>query len=193
MKFSIKSAILVFVIFVTFSMSLKSQESTFFQVEFETFSPPVKDVILSFQGKEPMPFMANDINGTEHYLKNYKGQVVFLYFWNGECKSCLEHMTSLNLLHKEASDRLQIISFADESKAEATFLAETHGIEFPVLTNGRMLGEAAYGIELGYPRLFAINQDGVVVHVLPQELLEGKSDIYLELKDLLNKVIVSSK
>ena len=145
-------------------------------------------MIMSFEGKEPMPFLANDIDGTEHFLKNYKGKVVFVYFWNGECPSCLGQIASLNLLHKEESDRLQIISFADENKAEASFLAETHGIEFLVLTNGRMLGEAAYGIELGYPRLFALNQDGVVVHVIPQELIEGKSDIYLELKNLLEKV-----
>jgi succinylglutamate desuccinylase len=80
-------------------------------------------------------------------------------------------------LHNEESDRLQIISFADEGKTDAKVLAEAKGIEFPALTNGRMLGEAAYGIELGYACLFALNRDGVVAHVIPQELREGKSDI----------------
>lgn len=188
MNFNLRYKSLVFVVAVCFIGALQAQESSFFKVEFDAFSPPTKDMIMSFEGEEPMPFLANDIDGTEHFLKNYKGKVVFVYFWNGECPSCLGQIASLNLLHKEESDRLQIISFADENKAEASFLAETHGIEFPVLTNWRMLGEAAYGIELGDPRLFALNQDGVVVHVIPQELLEGKSDIYLELKNLLEKV-----
>lgn len=188
MNFNLRRYSLVFVVTMCLIASLQAQESSFFKVEFDAFSPPTKDMIKSFEGKEPMPFLANDIEGTEHFLKNYKGKAVFLYFWNGECPSCLAQIASLNLLHKEESDRLQIISFADEGKVDAKVLAESNGIEFPVLTNGRMLGEAAYGIELGYPRLFALNQDGVVVHVIPQELLEEKSDIYLELKNLLEKV-----
>jgi succinylglutamate desuccinylase len=97
-------------------------------------------------------------------------------------------VASLNLLNSEEKDRLQIISFADEAKAEAALLAEQNGIEFPVLTNGKLLGEAAYGIELGYPRLFAIDAEGKVTTVIPQAALDGKSDIYLQLKDLLDKV-----
>jgi len=91
-------------------------------------------------------------------------------------------------LHREEANRLQIVSFVDEVKAEATVLAQQNGVEFPVLSNGKMLGEAAYGIELGYPRLFAVDAEGKVADVLPQEVLQGQSDIYLPLKDLLNKV-----
>jgi len=43
-------------------------------------------------------------------------------------------------LHNEESDRLQIISFADEGKTDEKVLTEANGIEFPALTNGRMLG-----------------------------------------------------
>lgn len=163
-------------------------EESFFTIEFEAFSPPTQDMILSFEGKEPMAFLATDIKGVEHYLKNYKGKVVFVYFWNGQCGTCLSQISSLNLLNKEEKSRLQIISFADENKEEATFLAQTNGVEFPVLSNGRLLGEAAYGIELGYPRLFALDESGKVIHVIPQETLEGKADIYLQLKNLLDKI-----
>ena len=191
MKFQNSLQLFIVICCLFTSISLYGQEpleGTFFQVEFEAFSPPTQDLIMSFEGKEPMPFLANDIYGTEHYLKNYTGKVVFVYFWNGDCTTCLSQISSLNLLNTEEKARLQIISFADEAKAEATVLSETNGVEFPVLTNGRLLGEAAYGIELGYPRLFAIDAAGKVVHVIPQESLEGKSDIYLELKNLLDKV-----
>ncbi len=168
----------------------QEEDQPYFLVTFDEFSPPTQDLILSFEGKEPMAFLANDINGVEHYLKNYKGKVVFVYFWKGDCTTCLSQIASLNLLHKEESDRLQIISFVDESKEEATLLAQQNGVEFPVLTNGKLLGEAAYGIELGYPRLFAIDVDGKVTTVIPQATLEGQSDIYLQLKDLLDKVSI---
>lgn len=171
-----------------FAHAQEQSEESFFEVTFDAFSPPTQDLIRSFEGKEPMPFMANDTKGTEHFLKNYKGKVVFIYFWNGKCADCLSQIGSLNLLHKEEKSRLQIISFVDEAKEEATVLAESNGVEFPVLTNGALLGEVAYGIELGYPRLFALDTDGKVIEVLPEEVLSGKGDIYLELKTLLNKI-----
>jgi thiol-disulfide isomerase/thioredoxin len=175
-------------LFLCFWAKAQEEGQQYFQVTFDEFSPPTQDLIMSFEGKEPMAFMANDINGTEYFLKNFKGKVVFVYFWNGECSSCLQHVNSLNLLQKEESEKLQIISFVDEAKEEATLLAQQNGVEFPVLTNGKLLGEAAYGIELGYPRLFAIDTEGKVVTVIPQAALEDKADIYLLLKDLLDKV-----
>ena len=166
----------------------EQSEESFFEISFDDFSPPTKELIMSFEGKEPMAFMANDIKGDEYYLKNYKGKVVFIYFWNGDCADCLRQVASLNLLQKEENDRLQIISFADENRVDATALALANGIEFPVLTNGKLIGEAAYGIELGYPRLFALDEKGRVIQVLPQEQMQGHNEVYLQLKDLLNKI-----
>jgi peroxiredoxin len=184
-----KTKFLALFVFLFFTLLAQAQnERGFFEVTFDEFSPPTQDLIMSFEGKEPMAFLANDIKGDEYYLKNYKGKVVFVYFWKGDCSTCLSQVASLNLLNSEEKDRLQIISFADEAKAEAALLAEQNGIEFPVLTNGKLLGEAAYGIELGYPRLFAIDAEGKVTTVIPQAALDGKSDIYLQLKDLLDKV-----
>lgn len=184
-----KRSITFILAFFLFSFWAKAQdERGIFEITFDEFSPPTQDLIMSFEGKEPMPFMANDINGTEYFLKNFTGKVVFVYFWKGDCETCLSQVSSLNLLNAEEKERLQIISFVDEGKEDAKLLAQQNGVEFPVLTNGKLLGEAAYGIELGYPRLFAIDADGKVTTVIPQAALEGKSDIYLQLKDLLDKV-----
>lgn len=172
----------------TFVQAQEQSEETFFEVTFDAFSPPTQDLIRSFEGKEPMPFLAKDVDGVEHFLKDYKGKVVFIYFWNGQCADCLSQVASLNLLQKEEKNRLQIISFVDEAREEATLLAKSNGVEFPVLTNGELLGEAAYGIELGYPRLFALDEEGKVIQVLPEDTLKGKGDIYLQLKSLLNKI-----
>lgn len=166
----------------------EAAEGEFFTVTFDDFTPPTQDLINSFEGKEPMPFMANDIYGVEHYLKNYQGKVVFIYFWNGDCIDCLAQISSLNLLHKEEKEKLQIVSFVDEAKADALNLAQVNGVEFPVLPQGRLIGEMAYGIELGYPRLFALDTSGKVVHIFPEAALTGQKDIYLPLKDVLQKI-----
>jgi len=79
MNFNLRYKSLVFVVAVCFIGAIQAQESSFFKVEFDAFSPPTKDMIMSFEGKEPLPFLANDIDGTEHFLKNYKGKVVFVY------------------------------------------------------------------------------------------------------------------
>ena len=44
--------------------SIRGQKSSFFKVEFDAFSPPTKDMIMSFEDKESMPFLANDIDGS---------------------------------------------------------------------------------------------------------------------------------
>lgn len=164
----------------------EQKEGDYFKVSFDAFSPPIQAMIKDFEGSTPMAFMSNDINGTEHYLKNYQGKVVFVYFWNGDCEACKEMVSSLNLLDKEENRRLQILSFADEDKEEAKELAAMNGIEFPVLYDGKFIGEAAYGIEIGYPRLFVLDKSGKVAKVFPKEALVGNETLYLDLKNFLN-------
>ena len=55
---------LVLVVTMCFIGSIRAQKSSFFKVEFDAFSPPTKDMNMSFEDKEPMPFLANDIDGS---------------------------------------------------------------------------------------------------------------------------------
>lgn len=180
--------VLFFLVISFYSFAQEKNESGFFEVTFDEFSLPTKDLINSLENSKAMPFMAPDVNGKEQFLGNYKGKTVLVYFMNKDCSSCFQQIASLNLIQEELKNNVQIIGIMDESKEEAKTLCEQNGITFPTLYNGKLLGEAAYGIELGYPRLFAIDKNGVIKHVIPSSSLADKSDIYLHIKNLIKLV-----
>jgi len=60
----------------------QNSQSGHFLVEFEAFSPPVKDMVTSFEGHIAEQFLAKDVNGKEHFLGDYKGKKVILWFWS---------------------------------------------------------------------------------------------------------------
>lgn len=173
---------------VTLTAQIEESGSANFMVEFEKFEPPTQELIKSFEGKAPMQFLAPDVNGEEQFLGSFKGKTVFVYFFNRACDMCTSQVSSLNLLQQELGDKLKIIAIGDGSKDEMKLFSEQQGIEYSVLYNGRLLGEAAYGIELGYPRLFIVDESGITRHVLPEEAFTDASQTYLQLKNLYNLV-----
>ena len=52
-----------------------------YALTFKEFEPAVRDVIRSLEGASTMPFLAPDINGVETFLGDFKGQIVFIYFF----------------------------------------------------------------------------------------------------------------
>ncbi len=170
---------------------IEDSESANFLVEFEKFQPPTQEMIKSFEGSAPMQFLAPDIEGEEQFLGNYKGETVFIYFFNRDCITCTEQISSLNLLQNELQGKLKIIAFGDESKEDLKSFKDEQGIEYTLMYNGKLLGEAAYGIELGYPRLFVVDKEGITRHVIPSEAFTDSSKTYVQLKNLYD--LVNSK
>ena len=170
-----------------YSQIEESREANFL-VEFEKFEPAVQDVIKSLEGAQAMPFLAPDINGVETFLGDFKGQIVFIYFFNKSNLITAQHVASLNLLQSELAGKLKIISIGEGTKEEIKDYALAQGIEFSVLYKGRLLGEAAYGIELGNPRLFVVDKNGKISHVIPEAGFTDPKNTYLQLKNLFNLV-----
>lgn len=183
-----KILVLFFLVISVMSFAQEKNEAGFFEVTFDEFSLPTKDLITSLENSKAMPFMAPDVDGKQQFLGDYKGKTVIVYFMNKDCSSCFQQIASLNLIQDELKKDVQVIGIMDEAKEEAKVLCEQNGITFPTLYNGKLLGEAAYGIELGYPRLFAVDKNGVIKHVIPSATLANKSDIYLQLKNLIKLV-----
>lgn len=167
---------------------IEDSEESNFLVEFEKFEPAVKDVIKSLEGATAMPFLAPDINGVETFLGDYKGQIVFIYFFNRANPITVQHVASLNLLQSELTGKLKIISIGEGTKEEMKDFALAQGIEYSVLYKGRLLGEAAYGMELGNPRLFVVDKNGKISHVIPEAGFSDPNNTYLKLMNLFNLV-----
>lgn len=157
----------------------------YFLVEEEQFTPPEAAIIEHYLNSSPMPFMANDMNGTERYLGNYNGQLVLLWFWQTDCPLCLAEITGLNELRREYPDSFTLLSLADDSRERLSSFLLTNTVDFPIIPNARILAEGAYAHDLGYPRLFIIGHDGLINAILPNSYFQGDHD----LKSLLTSII----
>lgn len=174
------------------SLSGYSQDESndFYLVEFEKFSPPTKDIIRVFEKSKATPFMASDIYGKEHYLGNYKGKLVLLWFWSKDDALCTSQIARLNDLKATYRESMEIISFGMEEKNDLAEFRKANPIDFPILPKGRIFGEAAYASDLGLGRLFLIGKDAQIQKVFPREAFENNPD---ETFKFLNDIIRSIK
>ena len=181
----IKSITIVLFSFIALLSFGQNTQNGHFLVEFEKFSPPIQDVIRSFEGHIAEPFMANDVSGVEHFLGNYKGKKVILWFWsihNELAKSQIGPMTLLQQTH----DDLKVIAFAKEPKAEVLDYLRQFPIDgLDVIPNGEIFGQMAYGADLGSPRMFLIDDFGIIKAVIPEIAFVDSSKLLISLESIL--------
>ncbi len=177
--------IILLLTFVTFS--IHSQD--YFLVELEKRTPTVKDLIMSYEGFPMIPIIANDLDYNEHNLMSYKGKPLVLWFWNKECGKCITQMDALNLLQEKYNGKFHLISFADEPREKIKEFTQMYPITFPVIPNSKPLADGPYGGDLGYPRIFVIDEYGVNKWVFPSEEMQGDFNTYGVLNALLDQLL----
>jgi len=157
------------IIAVFFSFQLLAQNgSGHFLVELENRAPSVQDLVKGYEGFPSIPFQANDIKGNQYTLPELKGKTVFLYFWNLNNGNSLAQMDALNLMQSRYRDKLQIISFADDDKDSLMAYLKSTPIDFPIIPNSKTLSDGPYGGDLGTPKLFIIDEYGIIKWVFPE-------------------------
>jgi peroxiredoxin len=157
-----------------------------FLVEFAKFTPPVQDLVKSFEGFPAELFLANDVKGTEHYLEDYKGKKVILWFWSVESTKALEQISAMTLLQDRNRDHLKIVSFAKEPKSKVLEYLRQYPMEIDVIPNGEVFGQMAYGADMGNPRMFVIDEFGIIKIALPEEAFEDNTNLLVSLEAILN-------
>lgn len=173
-------------IFALSQMTSQQNAQGHFLVEFEKFTPPVQDLIKSFEGFPAEQFLANDVTGTEHYLGDYKGKRVILWFWSIENTKALDQISAMTLLQNRNKSNLKIVSFAKESKSAVLAYLRQHPMEIDVIPNGEVFGQMAYGADMGNPRMFIIDEFGVIKVALPEEAFTDNSNLLVSLESILN-------
>lgn len=169
------------------SAQAKSTDGEYYLVDFEKFSPPIREMAMAFEGQPAEQFLANDVMGMEHYLGDYKGKKVILWFWSREDVISTSHIPALHQALAEHDD-LVVISFARGGSAEVKKYADEQGIRFPVIPNGDMFGEMAYAADLGYPRYFFIDEYGIIRQVWPSASFKKGTDPAAAIRSILSKI-----
>lgn len=171
-------------LFSATQLSAQEQTANHFLVEFDQFSPPTKDLVSSFEGSKAEPFMANDVTGVQQFLGDYKGKKVLLWFWSIDSDIAKEQMSAMMLLQQRNTD-MKLVSFAQEPKAQVVEYLRHNPVDFIVIPNGELFGQMAYGADLGSPRMFLIDQSGIIKAVLPQEAFADNSKLLISLESFL--------
>ncbi len=172
MKTSITS--LGIILLVTFATIGSSQDH--FLVELPKRTPDVATMVRSYEGTAVIPVMANDINGKEQFIGNYKGANLILYFWKIGNPRSVELLNNLNLLKQKYTD-LNVVSFALDSKEDLQDFTQSFEVNFPIIPNAEILSEGPYGGELGMPKLFFIDDKGITKWVFPAQELNSTMDV----------------
>ncbi len=147
-------------------------------------------IIKTYEGFPPVPFEAPDMNETKHFLPDYKGKVVLMSFWNTTSPECAIHISALNKLTKEYEGKeIVIVSFADEEATDLKPYLEKQQVNYPIIPNSKGLGEMAYAGELGSPRLFVIDQDGIIQRVYVSQSGDDETKAYTEIKVIIDEYL----
>lgn len=173
-------------VFIVFQGTSQESAQGHFLVEFAKFTPPIQDLVKSFEGYPAEQFLANDVNGKEHFLGDYKGKKVILWFWSVENNKALEQVSAMTLLQERNNKNLKIVAFAKEPKSSVQEYLRNYPIDLDVIPNGEVFGQMAYGADMGNPRMFIIDEFGVIKIALPEEAFQDNSNLLVSLESILN-------
>lgn len=149
-----------------------------FLVDLENRSPDVNALVMAYEGTPSIPFIAKDVQGIEQSVMEMKGKTVLLWFWNNDCQNCHNQIAALNQLKAKYPDNLNIISFSDNTKEEVENFTSTTAVDFPVIANSKILSEGPYGGDLGYPKVFLLDQKGMIKWVIPEMEMKNNFDTF---------------
>ncbi len=161
------------ILFILLIGSFHLFSQSHFKVEFDAFSPPIKDMIDNIEGKPAKNFMMKDLTGKDVTLSQQIGKKVVLWFWDVDANS--QSLNDTMELIAQKNPQLVYLSLFNGTKDKLP--DGTASKPFSVLPNASFLGEASYDKELGTPRVYLISEMGIVKMVLPESYIGNLSDV----------------
>ena len=130
-----------------------------FAAELKPYSGSIKDPQLSLK----------DLQGVNHDLSQYQGQVVLVQFWATYCPPCVKEMPSMNHLQdklKKAGVPFKILAInMAETKAEVEAFVKKVKPEFTILLDESGTSIGQWNV-FAAPSNFLIGKDGQVHYTL---------------------------
>lgn len=106
----------------------------------------------------------SDVNGKQHSLANYRGQVVLVNLWATWCPPCKAEMPTLNRYYEDhAEEGFVILAVNDGDPADAVqSFVQTYGLSFPVLLDPSYVATSQAFKTRSLPSSFVIDRGGTV-------------------------------
>jgi thiol-disulfide isomerase/thioredoxin len=129
-----------------------------------------------------------DLQGKQHDLKDYKGQVVLVQFWATYCGPCRKEMPSMNKMAKKMGDVPFTILAVDmgESKEEVNQFVSEVKPEFTILMDEQGKSIADWRV-FAAPSNFIIDPEGNIRYTLFGGVEWDSDELVNQLKALAAK------
>ena len=129
-------------------------------------------------------FAMLDLDGKQHNISDWDGQVILLNFWATWCPPCLEEIPAfIELQETYAEQGLQILGVAVDDEPAVRAFADGMGFNYPVLpgeTDAIALSQR-YGNKIGVlPYTVFINRNREISHVIQGELSKKRAENILK-------------
>lgn len=116
-------------------------------------------------GKQMPDFSVKDLSDSEFKLSNFRGKVVFVYFWATWCPYCRAEMQHLEqeIWQKYKSEDFAMIAVArEETNQQITRYKEQANISFPFAadSSGEIFNQFA---NRGVPRSYVVDRNGKIL------------------------------
>jgi peroxiredoxin len=134
-------------------------------------------------GRPAPDWQMKDLDGRSHSMKEYRGKVVLLDFWYRNCVWCMRAMPQVKGVARHFKDKpVAMLSMnVDEDPADARYIVDKLGINFPVLRAHEASGEWNRKLPIfGFPTLVIIDRDGIV------------RDAHIGYSDTLNESVIKT-
>lgn len=154
-------------------------------VDFAPFSPPEQDLMRELINKPAMNFLSTDLEGKTHMIKDYQGDNILIVFWSVDHPNTDRLFEYLDLV--SASKSVKILSYCYEDKASAVSFLDGRSYDYPIMTQGKFIGEMSYGHGLGVPRIFFVDRYGIIKDALPESAFNNNPNLYPILGDIIDK------
>jgi len=102
------------------------------------------------------------------HLRDLKGKIVLLFFWNYSCPDCLHILPDLKRLHGKYEKELIIIGIhsprlgSEKSGQNVQNAVSFHQIEFPVVNDTSMILWRSYDIRT-HPAIYLLDPKGIIM------------------------------
>ena len=142
---------------------------------------------------EPIEYVAQDLNGTEQRLSDFRGKWVLVKFWASWCMPCLAELPELEAFHNKHKESDAVVLGVNMESIELeklrTFVKEK-AVTFPIVQM-EPAATTPFGPVYGMPTSYLINPKGEVAAretgVLTAEMIESFIDKYTNDPGSINK------
>lgn len=123
------------------------------------------DTLTLTIGETTPDFTLQDLDGNAHHLESYRGRVVVLNFWSGECPWSARADEGINALQEKWGEEVVVLAIASNANEDLPLLQEaalTRAVE-PVLVDGEQTVARLYGAEYT-PQIFVLDIEGILLY-----------------------------